>query len=124
MSPRVLVKVMKMLLSLVRALFSRRADLALENLALRQPLDIALIESEPEGSSLRVEDGTGRWQHSRGNVLVPRLMTLTERSGWPSRRCGADGLTTWFWSHSRDPSTALGTGRCPLAQGEFQEALG
>ena len=36
MSPRVLVKVMEMLLSLVRALFGRRADLALENLALRQ----------------------------------------------------------------------------------------
>ena len=35
MSPRVLVKVMEMLLSLVRALFTRRADLALENLALR-----------------------------------------------------------------------------------------
>ena len=44
MSPRVLVKVMEVLLSLVRALFSRGSDLALENLALRQ--QVAALKRE------------------------------------------------------------------------------
>ena len=47
MSPRVLAKVMEMLLSLVRALFGRRADLALENLALRQQV-AALKRERPD----------------------------------------------------------------------------
>ena len=50
MSPRVLVKVMEMLLSLVRALFGRRADLALENLALRQ--QVAALKRERPRPSL------------------------------------------------------------------------
>ncbi len=44
MSPRVLVKVMEMLLSLFRALFVGRANLALENLALRQ--QVAALKRE------------------------------------------------------------------------------
>ncbi|GEM_PF-6203155 len=38
MTPLVLVRVMELLVALVRALFTDRADLAIENLALRQPL--------------------------------------------------------------------------------------
>jgi putative transposase len=76
MSPRVLVRVMEMLLSLVRALFGRRADLALENLALRQ--QVAILKRERPRPPLDDFDRAfwvalkDRWSRWSDNLILVR----------------------------------------------------
>jgi hypothetical protein len=45
MTPRASISIMKILITLVQALFSKQADLAIENLALRQQL--AVLKRDP-----------------------------------------------------------------------------
>jgi hypothetical protein len=83
MSPRVLVKVMEMLLSLVRALFGRRADLALETVV------------RWHRASFKKHWGRGgrRWRRS----MLPCESGLPSPSEACNYRCQVQDRQRWEW---------------------------
>ncbi len=99
MSPRMLVKAMEMLLSLVRVLFVGRANLALANLALRQQV-AALKRDRPRpplgdfnrGFGVALKEQWSRWSNTLVRVTPGTVVRWHPPSLRVARRCLNDQL--------------------------------